>query len=123
MIVALVGLVLAIGGTGYASQLRSGSPATTANRARKSACVSAVSLCSKLRSAVDREIATYIRAHRKRLVGPQGTQGPVGPGGSAGGPGASGVGISGIFGNGADGSQSISADTTLTRDMYYADSP
>lgn len=122
MILALIALVLAIGGTGYAAQLRSGgTPSGTANRAKKSACVSAVSLCPKVRSAVDREIAAYMRAHRKRLVGPRGTQGPAGPGGGAGTPGAPGIGISGIFGNGADGSQTISGNTTLTRDMYYAD--
>jgi hypothetical protein len=127
MIVALIALVLAIGGTGYASQLRSGrSHATTAKRAKKPACVSGVSLCHKLRAAVDREIAAYVRAHRKRLVGPQGAQGPLGgqgpagASGSAGAPGAAGIGIGGIFGNGADGSQSISGNTTLTRDMYYA---
>lgn len=125
MIVALFALVLAIGGTGYASQLRSGrSLATTAKRATKPACVSGVSLCHKLRSAVDRQIAAYFRTHRKLLVGPQGGQGgqgPAGASGSAGAPGAAGVGISGIFGNGADGSQSITGNTTLTRDMYYAD--
>ena len=35
--------------------------------------------------------------------------------------GPAGVGINGIFGDGADGSQTIAASTTLTRDTYYAD--
>ena len=136
MAVALLALLLAIGGTGYASQLRGGDSPVAASKAKKLACVSAVSLCRTLRGAVDREIAAYITAHRGRLVGPTGGRGPAGASGGAGAAGAAGaqggagaagaagvpgVGISWIFGNGVDGSQTISASTTLTRDMYYAD--
>lgn len=72
----------------------------------------------------------------RQLKGAKGTRGPKGlagaPGstGTAGQPGAAGpsgpsgtpgVGINGIFGNGADGSATIAANTTLTRDTYYRD--
>lgn len=130
MTVAMLALFIAVGGTGFASQFRAGAPAgMTASKAKKPACVSALSLCRNLRTAVDKEIATYARTHRSQLAGPSGAQGPAGvagtPGaagsaGTNGAAGAAGVGIGGIFGNGADGSQTIAANTTLTRDMYFA---
>jgi hypothetical protein len=128
MTVALLALFIAVGGTGLASQFRAASSTgAAASKARKLACVSSSpSLCRNVRSAVDREIAAYVRAHRAQLAGPQGAQGPAGvagaPGnpGNPGTPGAAGIGIDAIFGNGADGSQVIAGNTTLTRDMYYA---
>jgi hypothetical protein len=55
---------------------------------------------------------------RRGAVGPRGRMGARGITGNAG---VAGIGISGIFGSGADGSQTITASTTLTRDMYYDD--
>jgi hypothetical protein len=46
-------------------------------------------------------------------TGATGATGPTGP------PGVSGVGVDAIFGDGSDGNQTISSNTTLTRDMYY----
>ncbi len=57
--------------------------------------------------------------------GAQGSHGAPGPAGPASAAGAAGVagpagpGVNGIFGTGADGSQTIASDTTLTRDTYY----
>jgi hypothetical protein len=127
MTVALLALFIAVGGTGYASGVRVLDPLAAASKAKKPACVSAPALCRNIRSAVDREIAGYVRAHRGQLVGPAGPQGAGGaagiPGaaGTPGAPGVPGVGIGGLFGSGADGSQTISGNTTLTRDMYFAD--
>jgi hypothetical protein len=53
------------------------------------------------------------------LQGAQGNAGPPGNPGAPGAPGAPGVGVNGIFGNGADGDQTLSSNTTLTRDTYY----
>src|SRR5665213_275512 len=56
------------------------------------------------------------------VAGAQGSAGAAGqPGttGQSGSTGPPGVGINGIFGNGADGNQTIAANTTLTRDTYY----
>ncbi len=55
------------------------------------------------------------------MQGPQGSTGLAGGQGNPGNAGPAGVGVNGIFGNGADGSQTITADSTLTRDMYYDD--
>ena len=55
------------------------------------------------------------------VKGPRGSAGLTGPRGGVGAGGPAGVGINGIFGDGADGSQTIAASTTLTRDTYYAD--
>jgi hypothetical protein len=52
------------------------------------------------------------------LAGATGEPGTTGQSGSTGPPG---VGINGIFGNGADGNDTIAANTTLTRDTYYHD--
>ena len=121
MTVALLALFVAVGGTGFASEFRAATPlGATVTKAKKPACVSALSLCKNIRSAVDREIAAYVRAHRSQLSGAAGAQGPAGLAGAAGTAGAAGIGISGIFGNGVDGSQTISANTAITRDMYYA---
>jgi len=119
MTVAMLALFIAVGGTGYASQFRASHPAA-ASKAKKPACVSSLALCRNVRSAVDREIASYVRAHRSQLAGPTGGQGSAGGAGSPGAPGAAGIGINGLFGNGADGSQTIAANTTLSRDMYLS---
>jgi hypothetical protein len=52
-------------------------------------------------------------------TGVAGATGQPGTDGKPGSDGAPGVGINGIFGNGADGDQTIGANTTLTRDTYY----
>jgi hypothetical protein len=130
MTVALLALFIAVGGTGYASGVRVLNTGAATSKAKQQACVSAPALCRNLRSAVDREIAAYVHAHRSQLAGPTGAHGAVGAVGAAGAAGAAGsagatgvpgVGIGGLFGNGADGSQTISGNTTLTRDTYYAD--
>jgi hypothetical protein len=96
-------------------------------------CLHATTLCPAMRKAVDQEVAAFIKANRRDLTGPQGPRGlrgPQGPRGSAGvagvqgqpGPsGAPGPRIAGLFGDGTDGSQTITASTTLVRDMYYTD--
>jgi hypothetical protein len=130
--VSLIALVIAAAGTGYASQIRGAGHARTAaaKKPRRRACLSAARLCPGLRGAVDREIAAYVLAHRRQLVGARGPQGipgtqgipgAQGVGGAAGPAGPSGVGVDGIFGSGADGSQTLTGDTALTRDMYYND--
>ncbi len=55
--------------------------------------------------------------------GSQGAPGPAGPASAAGAAGPAGPGVNGIFGNGADGSQTIASDTTLTRDTTTRTSP
>ena len=54
------------------------------------------------------------------VSGPRGPQGLRGVQGNAGSTGPQGVGINGVFGNGVDGDQTITAQTTLTRDTYYS---
>ena len=49
--------------------------------------------------------------------GPQGTQGPQGAQGTQGAPG---VGIDSLFGDGSDGNVTVTANTTLSQDMYYS---
>ena len=57
--------------------------------------------------------------------GPAGAGGAPGAGGSTGAPGqpgdagATGIGINGLFGSGVDGSVTLAANTTLSRDEYY----
>src|SRR6516162_2004271 len=103
IVVGLMALVIAAAGTGYASEVRDAGHVQTAaaKKPRKRACLSAVGLCPGLRGAVDREIAAYVRAHQRQLVGargPQGIPGAQGVGGAAGSAGPSGVGVNGIFG-------------------------
>jgi hypothetical protein len=71
-------------------------------------------------------VLRHLRGARgpRGATGPKGSIGPAGvPGstGASGQPGPAGVGIDRLFGNGADGNQTITANTSLTRDTYYHD--
>jgi hypothetical protein len=55
------------------------------------------------------------------VAGKDGTNGTNGTNGTSGTQGAPGVGVNAIFGSGVDADVTISAPTTLTRDMYYDD--
>jgi hypothetical protein len=131
MVVALIALFVALGGTGYGASMivRGSGPsvAASAKASKKKACVSVNSLCPKLRSAVDKRITAYAKAHRSQLRGATGATGAAGATGGQGAqgiqgqPGPAGVGVDALFGDGSDGTATITADTTLVRDEYYAE--
>jgi hypothetical protein len=81
MVVALVSLFVALGGSGYAATHM---PAAAAKHSKKGA--------KALTAAqVNAMIATYFAAHRAQLIGPKGNPGANGTNGTNGAPGANGA--------------------------------
>ena len=114
LVVAVIALVFALAGAGYAAEHSSRvvvAQATTAHHKKPA--------LRGLRGVRGPQGAQG----QQGIPGPQGVHGtsgspgPSGPQGATGGPGAA---INGLFGDGADGSPTIATNTSLARDMYYA---
>ena len=130
--VALVALMVALGGTGYAA-IRLPRASVGARELKRHAVTTAKLAPSAVVSSTVKDASLLARDFRagELPAGPKGDAGPQGPAGlqgpkgdkgdagAAGQAGPAGIGLGGVFGDGSDGDATIAAATTLSRDMYY----
>ena len=81
MVVALIALIVALGGTGYAATRLPGSPLATATKVGRHG--KKPSSKGLTRQRIEHLIASYVGSHRSELTGPPGATGPAGTSGSA----------------------------------------